>query len=61
MDTNISGILALIDNDLKWRKIELDNLNNILGRLSDDDQKNIIRKSIILMSYSHFEGFFKSS
>ena len=61
MENGIQEILDKIDSDREWRKLELDNLDNILNRLSNEDEKNIIRKSIILMSYSHFEGFFKYS
>ena len=46
-----------LDEDFAWRKKELSNL--LL--LANSDNENLIVKSMILMIYSHWEGFVKNT
>ena len=48
-----------MESELAWRQEELAFLKNQLSNISDDVQKDKYRKSLVLMLYSHFEGFIK--
>lgn len=67
---NIDQYRALIEEDLLWRSEEINfftnQLNNFRPTSSSDDEmqrvqkeKNIYRKSLVLILYAHFEGFFR--
>ncbi|VVB72728.1 Uncharacterised protein [uncultured archaeon] len=47
---------AQLQYDLDWRKRELSLLTNQLGQIPETD-KEIYCKALIIMLYSHFEGF----
>lgn len=61
-------LIQAIDDDFSWRRIEI---NTLLDMLREEDNKaktrknkhklNCIIKSIICISYSHWEGFAKTS
>lgn len=51
---------ASLETELAWRQEELAFFKNILNYLSDDD-KDVYRKSLVLMLYSHMEGYVKIS
>lgn len=48
-----------MEAELGWRQEELAFLKNQIGNISEEIQKNKYRKSLVLMLYSHFEGFIK--
>jgi hypothetical protein len=49
---------AQLQYDLEWREREFTLLINQLGNMSEYDKK-IYRKTLLVMLYSHFEGFCK--
>lgn len=49
----------MLENDLTWRTDELRFYKNQLENISVEAQKDIYRKSLILILYSHYEGFTK--
>ena len=50
---------AAMEMELAWRQEELAFLKNQLTNIREEIQKNKYRKSLVLMLYSHFEGFVK--
>lgn len=48
-----------MESELAWRQEELAFLKNQLSNISDEVQRDKYRKSLVLMLYSHFEGFVK--
>ena len=48
-----------LEAELTWRTDEIRFLENQLSNLSEEDQKDKYRKSLVVMLYSHFEGFFR--
>ncbi len=50
-----------LERKLQKRKDELDFLEKYLEILNDNNEKNTYRKSLTVMLYSHFEGFFKEA
>lgn len=51
---------AQLEYDLDWRKKELAILTNQLSNISEEDKK-IYCKALLVMLYSHFEGFCKTA
>lgn len=56
----LDEIRAEMEEELTWRQKELVFLRNVLGNLSKEDDKNMYRKSLVVMLYAHFEGFCKT-
>lgn len=48
-----------MESELAWRQEELAFLKNQLSNMTNEAQKDKYRKSLVLMLYSHFEGFVK--
>ncbi|ARN78575.1 hypothetical protein BST97_11575 [Nonlabens spongiae] len=48
-----------IETELSWRTSELRFLKNQISLLTEEKDRRILRRSAVLMLYSHFEGFFK--
>ena len=48
-----------METELTWRSDELRMLKNNLSSISKEHDKNKYRKSLVVMLYSHFEGFTK--
>lgn len=48
-----------METELAWRQEELAFFKNQLCNIQDENQRNKYRKSLVLMLYSHFEGFVK--
>lgn len=46
-----------LENDLNWRMDEYRFLKNQLANIEDESKKNIYRRSLLVMLYSHYEGF----
>ncbi len=51
---------AILENDLAWRQEELAFFKNQLNYISDEN-KNRYRKALVLILYSHLEGYIKLS
>lgn len=54
---NIAGIRAELEQELTWRRDEMRLLHNQLTYMQDKSHRERYRKSLIVMLYSHFEGF----
>lgn len=52
-------IRAELEEELTWRRDEMRFLKNQLVDISGNGKKMKYRKSLIVMLYSHYEGFFK--
>ena len=49
-----------IDSEMSWRRIEIHHLKSLLKIKKNSKEKDVLAKSVILISYSHWEGFVKS-
>lgn len=56
---NISEIRAQFEEELTWRIDEIRLLHNQLGYIRKEADKMRYRKALVVMLYSHFEGFCK--
>lgn len=56
---NIHEIRAELEQELTWRRDEMRFLKNRLEDISGNTQKMCYRKSLVVMLYAHYEGFFK--
>lgn len=57
---NVDEMRALMESDLLWREEEFIFFKNQLSNITDDNKKNTYRKSLVLILYSHLEGFIKT-
>ncbi len=48
-----------LELDLEWRQKEMRLFYNMLSNIDDDEEKRSYCKALIVMLYSHFEGFCK--
>jgi hypothetical protein len=55
---NFDAIRAELDQEMAWRVEEIKFFQN-QGNLLNEEQKNRYRRALILILYSHFEGFCK--
>lgn len=51
----------LLEDELLWRFEEINFFKKQLENLDEDDEKKKYRKSMVLILYSHLEGFIKSA
>src|SRR5258705_2255053 len=58
---NLDDIRAEIELDLTWRQNEIRFLRNQLAYISSEHDKDRYRKSLVVMLYSHYEGFCKTA
>jgi hypothetical protein len=56
---DIGRIRSELEFERSWRIDELRFLENLEGLISDDDDRRRYRKALVVMLYSHFEGFVK--
>lgn len=56
---NLDEILAELELELEWRESELRLLKNRLPDFSKVEEQRRYRKALVVMLYSHFEGFCK--
>lgn len=56
---NIADLWAEIEAEQTWRQDEVRFFQNQLSNFKSDEEKNKYRKALILLLYSHFEGFCK--
>lgn len=52
---------ACLEAELQWRQEEIAFFGNILNNFEKEDEKRKYRKSMVLILYSHMEGFIKIS
>ncbi|MEX1030308.1 MAG: MAE_28990/MAE_18760 family HEPN-like nuclease [Paenibacillaceae bacterium] len=57
----IDDIYAQIEEEITWRRDEIRFLKNQLQSIHNDNDKKRYRKSLIVMLYSHYEGFCKTA
>ena len=48
------------DRELSWRRKEIYEIKNILNSKRDSREFKVLSKSVILISYSHWEGYVKT-
>ena len=58
---NLLDIYTQLEEELTWRFNEIRFLRNQLSQFNNENEKMIYRKSLIVMLYSHFEGFSKTA
>ncbi|HEE9847385.1 MAE_28990/MAE_18760 family HEPN-like nuclease [Clostridium perfringens] len=56
----IDDIVAEMEDELEWRLNEIKLLKNNITKIKKKDEKDRCRKALIVMLYSHFEGFYKT-
>lgn len=56
---NLSDIRAQLEAELTWRQDEMRLLRNQLSNINNEDEKKRYRKALVVMLYSHYEGFSK--
>jgi hypothetical protein len=56
-----AALRAELEAEWTWRLDELRFLKNQLANIGNDEQSSIYRKSLVVMLYSHFEGFCKAA
>lgn len=45
-----------IDSEMSWRRIEIHHLKSLLKIKKNSKEKDVLAKSVILISYSHWGG-----
>ena len=58
---NLASVRAELEDELAWRLGELRFLKNQLADLRTDDERSRFRRALVVMLYSHFEGFWKAA
>lgn len=58
---NPSAILAQLEDEITWRQDELRMLHNQAQWMNRDSDKDAYRKCLVVMLYSHLEGFCKQA
>lgn len=58
---DLANIRAQLEIELTWRQNEMRLLHNQLAFINKDEEKNRYRKSLVVMLYSHYEGFCKTA
>ena len=56
-----AALRAELEAELAWRLDELRFLRNQLSDVPTEDKKGVYRKALVVMLYSHFEGFCKTA
>lgn len=56
---NLIDIRSQIEQELTWRQNELRFFRNRLSDIPDPNDKMVYRKALVVMLYSHYEGFCK--
>ncbi|HEY4034832.1 MAG TPA: MAE_28990/MAE_18760 family HEPN-like nuclease [Ktedonobacteraceae bacterium] len=58
---NLEEINALLEDELAWRQDEIRFLHNQLSYITKEEDQKRYRKALVVMLYSHFEGFCKTA
>ena len=61
MNFNLEEIRIELETDLTWRTDEIRFLRNQLANIIKEEDKERYRKSLLVMLYSHYEGFCKTA
>lgn len=55
----LADVRAELEEELTWRLEEIRFFKNQLGELRKDEERERYRRAMVVMLYSHFEGFWK--
>jgi hypothetical protein len=58
---NLEEVRAQLEDELTWRQDEIRFLHNQLSDIKKEEDKMRYRKALVVMLYSHFEGFCKTA
>lgn len=58
---NIADVRAELEEELAWRLDEMRFFKNQLAGLRNTDERDRHRRALVVMLYSHFEGFWKAA
>ena len=58
---DLTDIIAQIEEELTWRLEELKFFKNQLAKIDEENDRMRYRKSLVVMLYSHYEGFCKAA
>jgi hypothetical protein len=58
---NLADLLAQLEQELSWRFDEIRNLKNLEMSLATEDDRAKFRKALVVMLYSHYEGYCKAA
>lgn len=58
---NLEEVRAQLEDELTWRQDEIRFLHNQLSDIRKEEDKKRYRKALVVMLYSHFEGFCKTA
>lgn len=61
LDDGVLSFRDTLQENFSWRLREVTLIKNVLGNTEKDDDKGVVRKMLILLMYSHYEGFVKES
>lgn len=61
MTADAEDLRKQLELEMEWRQQEIRLLHNQLSNITNEDDKKCYCKSLIVMLYSHFEGFFKAA
>jgi len=61
MNYKLEEVRVELESDLTWRSDEIRFLKNQLAYILREDDKERYRKSLLVMLYSHYEGFCKTA
>ncbi len=56
-----SDVYDFLDKEMGWRRKEILEIKNILLNKQNSKEAEVLSKSVILISYSHWEGYVKKS
>lgn len=56
---NASDLRAELEAEMAWRQEDLAFFKNQLSNISNETEKEKYRKSLVLILYSHMEGYIK--
>jgi hypothetical protein len=56
---DIGDIRAQLEEDQGWRIDEMRKLGNLLSDIASEEDRDVYRKLLVVMLYSHYEGFCK--
>jgi len=57
---DLADVRAQIELEREWREAELRFLRNRLGFISNEAERKVYRKALVVMLYAHFEGLCKA-
>jgi hypothetical protein len=58
---NVADMRAELEDELEWRLEEIRFLKNQLSDIRTRDQRDRHRRALVVMLYSHFEGFWRAA